>query len=163
RPDRLEGQRAHPAGAGRGSRRPDGSARRAGRRPRARVRRAAPIADGALPARRQRNRACRRSIRTRRERERLGQPGRRRGMNNWAAIRLVAGREINTRVRSRAFRITSGIMVAVVVGFVLVLKLLGQQDSGSKVAFTPSAAPLSAPFQSVATAVGQTVTTSTVD
>jgi len=84
-------------------------------------------------------------------------------LSGWSAIRLVAGREVSTRSRSKAFRISSIVMVLVVVGFVVVTKLIGGAGGGSTVGFTSTVAPLAAPFQSVASAVGETVTTSTVE
>jgi ABC-2 type transport system permease protein len=83
-----------------------------------------------------------------------------------SAVRLVAGREIRTRFASKAFKISSGVMVAAVVGFVIIAKLVSSSsdsDSASKIGFAPSAAPLSAAFGSVAAAVGEEVTTSEVD
>jgi ABC-2 type transport system permease protein len=80
-----------------------------------------------------------------------------------SAVRLVAGREIRTRVASKAFKITSGVMVVAVVGFVIAAKLISGSDSASTIGFAPSAAPLSAAFGSVAAAVGEEVTTSEVD
>jgi ABC-2 type transport system permease protein len=77
-------------------------------------------------------------------------------------VRLVAGREISTRLRSKAFRITTAVNLIVVVGFVLAFKLL-DGDSGDAVGFTPSARPLAAPLASVARAVGTPVKPSTVD
>jgi len=78
------------------------------------------------------------------------------------AVRLVAGREIRTRLASKAFRITTVAMVVVVIGFILTMKLLAG-SSGSTVGFTPDAAGLSTPFASVASATGQKVTVQTVD
>ena len=83
-------------------------------------------------------------------------------MTPFAAVRLVAGRELTTRLRSRIFRILTAVMVVVVVGLLLGLKLIGN-IGGHSVGFTPATAPLSQPFTSVATAVGQSVTVSTVD
>jgi len=54
------------------------------------------------------------------------------------------------------------VMVVIVVGFILVLKLIGG-DSGSHVGVTPSAAGLAGPVTAVGRSVGVTVTTSTVD
>jgi ABC-2 type transport system permease protein len=80
-----------------------------------------------------------------------------------SAVRLVAGREIRTRFASKAFKISSAVMVAAVVGFVIVAKLVSGSDSASTIGFAPSAAPLSAAFASVAATVGEEVTTSEVD
>lgn len=84
-------------------------------------------------------------------------------LSSSAAVRLVAGREIRTRVASRAFKITSIAMVVVVIAFVVVAKLISGSDGSSKVGFTTSAEPLVVPFTSVAAAVGEKVTTSRVD
>ena len=83
-------------------------------------------------------------------------------MSPFAAVRLVAGREVTTRLRSRAFRIFTVAMIVVIVGFLITLKLIGNVG-GQTVAFAPSAAALSEPFQSVASAVGAKVEVSTVD
>jgi ABC-2 type transport system permease protein len=80
-----------------------------------------------------------------------------------AAVRLVAGREIRTRVASKAFKVTSIAMVVVVIAFVVVAKLIGGSDGSSKVGFTPPVAPLAAPFASIADAMGEEVKTSEVD
>jgi ABC-2 type transport system permease protein len=77
-------------------------------------------------------------------------------------IRLVIDREVSTRVRSKAFKITTIANLVVVVGFVLVFKLVGG-GSGDVVGFTPSAQPLAAPLVSVAHAVGEEVDPSTVE
>lgn len=83
------------------------------------------------------------------------------------AIGLVTGREITTRLRSKAFKITSVVNLIVVFGFLLAFKLIdgGSNDGGSSdaVGFTPSAQALSAPLVSVARAVGVAVEPSVVD
>jgi ABC-2 type transport system permease protein len=83
-------------------------------------------------------------------------------MTPFVAVRLVAGREVRTRLRSRAFRILTAILIVVVVGFVLAIKLLGN-IGGQTVAFTPATAALSQPFAAVAKTVGADVKVSTVD
>ncbi|MBB5867573.1 ABC-2 type transport system permease protein [Allocatelliglobosispora scoriae] len=80
----------------------------------------------------------------------------------WGAVRLVAGREVKTRLGSKAFRITTIAMLLVVIGFVLTLKLSGG-SSGSEVGFTAASAPVAGQLQAAAVAVGTTVTTRTVD
>ena len=79
------------------------------------------------------------------------------------AVALVARREIAARLASKAFRIMTVVMVVVVLGFILVLKLIGGNQSASSVGFTPSVASLQQPFVSAAGAVGEAVQTSTVD
>jgi ABC-2 type transport system permease protein len=80
-----------------------------------------------------------------------------------ATVRLVIGREIVTRVRSKAFKITTIANLVVVIGFIVAFKLIGGGGSGDVVGFTPSAQPLAAPLVSVANAVGTKVDPSTVD
>ena len=84
-------------------------------------------------------------------------------VGTWDAVRLIAVREITARTSSKVYRISSIIMVLAVVGSVIAAKLIGGAETGSTVGFTPSVAQLAAPFQSVASAVGETVTTSAVD
>jgi ABC-2 type transport system permease protein len=79
------------------------------------------------------------------------------------AVRLVAWREIVTRANSKAFRIMTVAMVLVILAFVVVFRLTAGESSGSTVGFAPPVAPLAQPFVSVAGAVGQEVTVSTVD
>ena len=48
-------------------------------------------------------------------------------MNNlgsWAAVRLIAGREITVRLASRAFRVLTIVMVVIVVGVIIVVSSL---------------------------------------
>lgn len=80
-----------------------------------------------------------------------------------SAVRLVAVREISARTGSKVYRISSIVMVLAVVGAVIATKLIGAGGPDSTVGFTPSVAHLAAPFQSVASTVGETVTTSAVD
>jgi len=77
-------------------------------------------------------------------------------------VGLVTRREIAARLATKAFRIMTVAMVLVVVAFILVLKFAGG-DSASSVGFTPSVASLQQPFASVAGALEETVTVSTVD
>lgn len=84
-------------------------------------------------------------------------------MSTAGAVRLVIGREVITRFRSKAFRITTVVNLLVLVGFALAFKLIGAAGTSQEVGFTPSAQSLAAPLVSVADAVGQTVEPSTVD
>lgn len=83
-------------------------------------------------------------------------------LDSAGAVRLVARREITTRLGSKAFRITTVLMIVAVVGFLIALKLIGG-DSGSSVGFTSATAALAAPLTSVGSAVGENITTTTVD
>ena len=86
-----------------------------------------------------------------------------RPMRTSETIRLVIGREVSTRARSRAFRITTIANLVLVLGFVILFKLLGGHTSASDIGFTQSAEPLAGPVMSVGHAVGQNIKTSTVD
>lgn len=83
-------------------------------------------------------------------------------MTTTEAVRLVAGREISTRVRAKAFRIITAANLVVIIGFIVIFKLLGG-SSGDTVGFTPSARPLAEPLVSVAHAVGRKVQPTTVE
>jgi ABC-2 type transport system permease protein len=78
------------------------------------------------------------------------------------AVRLVAEREVTTRLRSKAFRITTLVLVALVVGFALVMKLVGSQDSAKHVGFVAAAAPLAGPVEALAHNTGGKVKATTV-
>ncbi|GEL95233.1 ABC transporter permease [Cellulomonas composti] len=81
-----------------------------------------------------------------------------------AAVRLVAGREISTRLRTKAFIWTTALFVAaVVLGGVLLHAIGGQDDDGVPVAFTPSATAAIPAFEATATGLGATVQTSELD
>lgn len=83
-------------------------------------------------------------------------------MSPASAVRLVAGREISTRLRSKAFRITTVVNLVVVIGFIVAFKVIGG-GSGESVGFTPSAQPLAAPLVSVGRAVDLKIKPSVVD
>jgi ABC-2 type transport system permease protein len=76
-----------------------------------------------------------------------------------AAIRLVAGRELRTRLRSKAFRILTVVMVVVVVGFALIMKLVSGMGSTSHVGLVPDVADLAPRVSAVAASLDQTVDT----
>jgi ABC-2 type transport system permease protein len=78
------------------------------------------------------------------------------------AISLVATREIVTRARSRAFRISTVILLVGIIATVLISKAVSGSTSVEHIGFLPGSQAAEAPFRSVAQAVGQTVTTSTV-
>jgi ABC-2 type transport system permease protein len=79
------------------------------------------------------------------------------------AVRLVAGREISTRMRTRAFKITTIGMLVLVIGFIVAINLIAGGGSTSKVGFSSSTTDVIQPFTSLSAAVDQKVTTSTVD
>lgn len=83
--------------------------------------------------------------------------------STWGPVGLVANREIRARIASKAFRIMTLVMIAVVAGFVVTTKLIGDSDQGSQVGFAPSVSALATPLQGIASAVGMPVTTTAVD
>jgi len=71
-----------------------------------------------------------------------------------AAIRLVAGREITTRVRTRAFLWTTALFVAAIVLGGVLLDVVGGQDDAAPVGFTPDAAQVATAFEATAQGLG---------
>jgi ABC-2 type transport system permease protein len=74
---------------------------------------------------------------------------------------LVARREITTRLKSKAFRISTLVLLGLLVGLSVVLRFVGS-SSAHPVGFTSQDASLAAPFAAVAAASGTQVQTSTV-
>lgn len=79
-------------------------------------------------------------------------------MSPLETIRLVAGREITTRIRSKAFLWTTGLLVAAIVGGGVVLDLALGSSSATSVAVTPQTEPLAQPLQDIARANDDAVT-----
>lgn len=76
------------------------------------------------------------------------------------AIRLIAGRELTTRLRSKAFRVMTAIVLLVIIGTVLAFHLLpGIGSGGSKVGVLQADAALTQQITSAADAVGAHVDT----
>jgi ABC-2 type transport system permease protein len=82
--------------------------------------------------------------------------------NTWGAVSLVAGREITTRLRSKAYLISTAALILVLIGFTVVMKLIGGSGSDATVGFTAPNAALAAPLQVSAKAVGENVATQQV-
>ena len=80
----------------------------------------------------------------------------------WSAVRLVAGRELTTRLRSKAFRISTILVVVVLVGSALVLSFVRGATAGATVGLTGPSTALAAPLRASAQRIGETVTTSDV-
>lgn len=75
------------------------------------------------------------------------------------AIRLVAGREISTRLRSRGWLLTTGLLLlAVVVGGVVLNFALGS-SSATKIAVSPRTTALTVPLTDIAAASGLQIQT----
>jgi ABC-2 type transport system permease protein len=82
-------------------------------------------------------------------------------LGSWQAVSLVAGREVRTKMRSKAFIITTVATLILLVGFALVMKAIGG-GSDATVGFTQQNAALAQPFKTVADTVGESVDTETV-
>ena len=79
----------------------------------------------------------------------------------WQAVSLVTGREINTKLRSKAFIITTVATLVLLIGFSLVMKFVGG-GSDATVGFTQQNAVLAAPLKAAASAIGENIDTKTV-
>jgi ABC-2 type transport system permease protein len=76
------------------------------------------------------------------------------------AIRLIAGRELTTRLRSRAFRVLTAIVLFVIVGTVLAFHLLpGAGSGGAKVGVLQADRSLTQQITAAAEAVGTHIDT----
>ena len=81
-------------------------------------------------------------------------------MSPAAAVGLVASREISTRVKSKAFRVSTVIMLVLIVAGILLLKLLsGGSGADQTVGYTSATAPLSAPLKAGGQAVDEKIDT----
>ena len=79
----------------------------------------------------------------------------------WRPAGLVARREITTRLRSKAFRISTLVLLGLLVGLSVVLRFVGG-SSAHPVGFTSQNASLAAPFAALSSASGTQIQTSTV-
>ena len=72
-------------------------------------------------------------------------------------VRLVAGREISTRIRSKALLWTTGLLVLAIVGGGVILDLAMGSPTATTVAVTPQTEALAQPMQDIARAGNETV------
>lgn len=79
-------------------------------------------------------------------------------LGSWQAVQLVAGREVRSKLRSKAFLITTAATVILLVGFALVMKLIGG-GSDPTIGLTQQNAALAQPLEAAASAVGESVDT----
>ena len=84
-------------------------------------------------------------------------------LGSWQAVSLVAGREIRTKMRSKAFIITTVATLVLLIGFALVMKAVSSGGSDAMVGFTQQNSALAQPFKGVAGSLGEDVDTKTVD
>ena len=79
------------------------------------------------------------------------------------AVGLVAGREISTRIRSKAFIVSTVASMILLVAGAIVAKLLSSGGADTTVGVTQATAPLAQSVQVAAKTVGESVETKTVD
>ncbi|WP_018683358.1 ABC transporter permease [Actinokineospora enzanensis] len=84
-------------------------------------------------------------------------------VGDWEAVGLVAGREVRTRLRSKAFVITTAVTLLLLIGFSVVMKFVSTNGSDATVGVSGGATALSAPLKGTAAAIGQTVDVEQVD
>ncbi|WP_091452977.1 ABC transporter permease [Actinokineospora iranica] len=82
-------------------------------------------------------------------------------MGNWEAVGLVAGREVGTRLKSKAFLVTTAATLLLLIGFTLFMKTVSG-GSDATVGVTPAAAALQAPLKGAGSAIGQDIDTRAV-
>ncbi|MGW5054875.1 ABC transporter permease [Actinokineospora sp. NPDC004072] len=82
-------------------------------------------------------------------------------LGNWQAVGLVAGREIKTKVRSKAFIALTGVTLVLLVGFSLLMKLISG-GSDATVGLLGPTASLEQPLKATATTIGRTIDTRAV-
>ncbi|MEO6821328.1 MAG: ABC transporter permease [Candidatus Nanopelagicales bacterium] len=73
------------------------------------------------------------------------------------AVRLVAGRELRTRMRSKAYRISTLALIVLVVAFALIAKAVGSQDSTAHVGVLVSAQSVVPALEGATAALGAKV------
>lgn len=78
-------------------------------------------------------------------------------MTNRQAVWLVAERELSTRLRSKAYRITTLALMLLVIAFALVMQLVNSLDSEQKVGYTGSAATAMRDVSAIAQGRGEPV------
>ncbi|GAB1515326.1 ABC transporter permease [Actinophytocola sp. KF-1] len=78
----------------------------------------------------------------------------------WEAVRLVASREVTTKMRSKAFIITTVATLVLLVGFAVVMKVSGGSDE--TVGVTQETQALAEPLKATAERIGQSVDTAVV-
>ncbi|WP_326569451.1 ABC transporter permease [Amycolatopsis rhabdoformis] len=84
-------------------------------------------------------------------------------MSPMSGVGLVASREISTRLKSKAYRISTLVLLILIVVGIFVLKLFGGSSGpDATVGFVPAAAPLSAPLTAIGSSVGQNIATQPV-
>lgn len=84
------------------------------------------------------------------------------GLGKWHAVRLIATRELTTRLTSKAFKITTAIMLVGVIVIAVIFKLVGSSGPDATVAVVGTDSSIAAPLRASAKAIGQDINTITV-
>lgn len=79
-----------------------------------------------------------------------------------AAIRLVASREVSTRLRSKAYIVSTVVMLVLLIAVTVVLKLVSGSGPDVTVGYDTQTASLAAPLQASGDAIGESVGTTQV-
>jgi ABC-2 type transport system permease protein len=82
-------------------------------------------------------------------------------LGSWEAVRLVAGREVTTKMRSKAFIITTVATLVLLAGFALVMKIVSG-GSDATVGVTQETQALGEPLKATAGQLGLNIETKTV-
>ncbi len=85
------------------------------------------------------------------------EPGARLGAG--PTVRLIASREVRTRLESKAFRVTTAVLVAAVVVGGVLLHLVGSSQGTKHIGVTATAAGITQQVEQTATGIGLTVQT----
>ncbi|OHV29434.1 ABC transporter permease [Parafrankia colletiae] len=80
-------------------------------------------------------------------------------MSPWATVRLVAGRELGLRLRSKVFLITTGALLVLLVGAAVVIDLVSGRESSESVGVVAAESALTSPLAAVAASLDVDVTT----
>jgi len=79
-------------------------------------------------------------------------------MSPLSAVGLVASREISTRVKSKAYRVSTAVMLLLIVaGIVLIKFASGGSGADATVGYTSATAPLAAPLKATGKTIGETI------
>lgn len=77
------------------------------------------------------------------------------------AVQLVAAREVRTRLRSKAFRISTAVTLILLIGFAVVMKFVGH-SADATIGLTGPSAALEQPLKASSTSIGQNLDTRSV-
>jgi ABC-2 type transport system permease protein len=76
-------------------------------------------------------------------------------------VQLVASREVTTRLRSKAFRISTGVTLVLLIGFAIVMKFVGH-SADATIGLTGPSTALEAPLKASSSSIGQNLDTRSV-